>query len=251
MKKIILTILITTATYAVSNAQFQLSGMLGNNFSAASQLINNTEPVTGTVKPVFGTLGAGVNLGLSANYFFKSNIGARIDFAYCMGKQFETQNIYNGSLTGITTISGNNFSVAPMLVIKNPMNKINLYAFVGPIIASCNTKISMHESGSGAQTGNYTVVMSGNMALGWKAGIGIDYKLSESTFLFLELHNNSISYKPAQMENTEAYANDKKDDTIIFASEKTAQDPKTKRLQVSLPFSSIGINVGFKISLTK
>ena len=102
------------------------------------------------------------------------------------------------------------------------------------------------------------------MAVGVTGALGFDYSLSSSMAIFTGLRSMAMSYSPKKGTYTEANFNGTSElneangweyDDIHYEyvdqvnpGDNTSSSTATKLTKISLPFSNVGVNVGFKYS---
>jgi len=215
-----------------------------------------------TEEQVFVSLGKGVNLGGSFGYMFNKNIGAELGLSYLVGGQSTAKDDFSGGTTDYT-LSSNMLRIIPSLVISSGMEKVNPYARFGLVLGTGSVKyeVESREDGDLVLT---DLKMNGGLAVGLHAAIGAIFSLNDKVSLFGEINMINMSYAPTQGEITKASFNGVDQLPMLTTSQKEVEfvdsytssfgnpPPESlpsKELKQKLPFGSIGLNVGLRISL--
>lgn len=242
---------------------------LGAGYGFATSMVsggaNSTQnSITSTTNEIVNySLGKGLNFGGAFGYNFNKNVGAEVGVSYLLGGESKTENKFlNGNIRE-SIISAKMLQIRPTLVISAGMEKVNPYAKFGVLLSSGKI-ISTRNSNFTGGTNQEIEEFKGGMQLGFQAGLGSEFMVSEKLAFFAELNLNSLSYSPKEGEIT-------KDETTVgstvtnnlegadiadiktvfedsFTTNTTPTDPKSpsKSLKFSAPFGSVGINVGIK-----
>ncbi len=238
-----------------------------------TQVTGNTTVVTTTTSVVKGSYGAGIVINGAVGYKFSPFIGIDLNLFYQLGKEYEgTTTTQAGITTGtlVQTKKSSGFFVAPTVMFMAGTEKVRPYALVGVITGKINL-----EDESNVHIDNrdipldYTLVeeTKGDLAFGFRGGVGVDINLSSNLSLYAEGIFNSISYYPKESEYTKATMDG--DDFLADFSERekktvyvdeitvTTVDGEStanpnepgQRLRAPLPLSSLSVSIGLKIKL--
>jgi hypothetical protein len=239
-----------------------------------TQVVGNTTIVTTTTSVVKGSYGAGVVINGAVGYKFSPFIGIDLNLFYQLGKEYEgTSTTEAGGTTGtaVQTKKSEGFFLAPTMMFMAGTEKVRPYAVVGIITGMVNLidESNIHVDNIRDLPLDYTLVQEtkGDLAFGFRGGIGVDINLSSRLSLYAEGIFNAISYYPKESEYTEATIDG--DDflsdftvrqkksvyvdevTIVTEDGESTADPTkpTERLRSPLPLSSLSLTVGLKIKL--
>lgn len=220
---------------------------LGYGFTSGPASVTDFDGSTETDVPY--SMGMGFNVALSGSYFFSDHIGAGLDLNAVIGtKTTFTEN--NDPVQYTTDLSGNLFSITPFLVLSANNTGVNPYGRFGIVFGAPSATISTTAAGNGAPTGTYITEASGNMAIGVYGAFGIEYPLGDNLALNLEIFDRSLQWEPAQVENTQAFDGDPKDETITY-SHKVTNPSRVNQVAnyntLYAPFSSVGLKVGINM----
>ena len=244
-------IFITLGYSKKCQAQWLFGVNTGFNFPTNSNNLVIHENPNGNNTSLFSSYGKAINIGVSVTRF-RGNIGFRFDVNYNLGGSMQTDRIIDspaGNYRVKTNMSGRNLSFSPLIVLKYPGRKKSIYLFAGPIVATCKAinKITTVDYSNNMQWQKIET-MTGNIALGIKAGIGFDYSTYRNSSVFIEIQNNSLNYKPAKLENEKTFPLYSKD--IFYYHKNIDRSRQGNSInQIALSFSSLSIIVGFKIRL--
>ncbi|MDZ4758138.1 MAG: hypothetical protein SGJ10_08370 [Bacteroidota bacterium] len=246
--KFLILIFIGIVYFNKCQGQWLFGANTGFNFPTNSNYLAIHENPMGNNISLFPSYGKAINMGLQITRY-KGSIGFRLDVSYNFGGSIQTDHIINniaGNHRIKTNISGNNLSFSPLFLLKYPIRKKNIYLFMGPIIAVCKaikktSEVDFYNTTQWQQI----ETMTGNLALGVKAGIGFDYNIRRNTCVFLEMQNNSLNYKPAKLEHEEIFPSYSKS-VFYYHKNVNRSKPSNSINQIALPFSSLGLIIGVR-----
>ncbi len=229
---------------------------------------------TGTEEKVALSLGKGVNFGATFGYIFTPYLGAELQISYLAGGSTETSSSYQlteimGGVSKTYTstynqfISANQLRFIPTIVLTAGLQKINPYAKVGLIIGTGKVNFNLQSNEAGErETKSYK--MNGGAAFGLSTRMGIVYKFDERMSYFAEVQIVNMNYKPTDSELIEYTVNGVDelgnlttreklirfvDELSYDSDEEPLNNKPSKALQIHMPFSSVGINVGVRIAI--
>jgi len=206
---------------------------------------NNT--VT-TVSPY--SLGSGFNIAVAGNYMFSDHMGAGLDLNYMIG--YNTTSTYKMSnpVTETYVSTGSLFAITPNVILSANSGKINPYARFGIVIGSASYQVKSTQSSVGAESGTNIETYTGGIALGWYAGFGVQFPLSDKLKLNVELFDRDLSYAPTTDTNTQAYDGQQKQPTRTMSTSYDASAGGNAEPTVYQPFGSVGFKVGLTMNLS-
>ena len=280
MKKIVLTALCFSA---ISVSQLFGQGFFmdvsgGYGFSMAGQVIdynsNTNSTMTGstyTDEILKGSFGAGTNFGLQAGFMFNDHLGFAVEGNYLLGQKFKSTSKYSSDWGGMPySSSGEGVSqakftrITPSFIFSLPKDKISPFAQLGLMMGFGTIEASYEGSNSDGDSYEYGVRYNQGMAIGMSASIGIDYKLGEKLSLLGSIRSVNMTYAPLHGEITKYKENgvdylstmttyesevDFYDELTTNTSNPPNENNPDKDLKSYYPFSSIGINIGLRLSL--
>lgn len=236
---------------------------LGYNFSAASSVlgVESTESSSGfeTNEVVCGSMGKGFGGGLGVGYMFSKNCGFEFNFSYLSGSEYEIKSTGTGYLE-TQTAKGKMIRITPALRVATSGEKIKGYCKFGPVIG-VGTKVDVEETGSYSMGGGYSSSWnneynySGGISVGLMGAAGIEFNLSDMFGIYFELNSISQSWAPKEMEFTETETNvgpfgvdTETDAGNVDFKDKVDDNDVDKELKEFIPFSSVGIKAGIKLT---
>jgi opacity protein-like surface antigen len=229
-----------------------------SRFGSNSTQTSNTNTNREVVNVSFGK---GINVGGAVGYMFNKNVGAELGINYLVGGKTTTTNTELNGISNEDTRYSRMLQFRPTLIISAGMDKINPYAKFGILIGSGSIKIEQTDKNS-TDIDITKRTLDGGTAIGYQAGVGVSYKLTEKIALFGELTMVNMSYAPTKGKITESSFNGK--DTLpdlsvsdidaefvdsINTSDPTPNTSPTKELKQKYAFGSFGFNFGLKYSL--
>ncbi|HKR03682.1 MAG TPA: outer membrane beta-barrel protein [Bacteroidia bacterium] len=257
------TILFCQATNnpAIAQGAYVTAGM-GYNLAAGSMVIgyNTTENgFTGISQTaVSGSLGKGISFGAGFGYMFSKNVGAELGFSYLSGSTYKftythIEDFSGESFTSTSKIKGKMIRLTPAIKITAG-EKLRPYVKFGVVIGIL-PKAEEEGSSTDLIFGlNSTDKYSGGTSIGWMGALGLDFNLSSMFSIFLEVSTINQSWSPGKDEYTRPdidYSNGypipvvKSGTTTYVETDTGKPDEQSKGY---IPFSSLGVHTGIKIS---
>lgn len=217
------------------------------------------------------SLGKGINSGLYVGYTLTKNISFEFGSTYLFGSNSKSEKINsaNGS-KGLTSMAGSVLRLNPNLKISIGKKKIQSYFYTGFIFgigANAVTEYNITETNGNSTEVNYKYY--GGKSLGFNFGLGASIRLLENIKLFAEFASVYQSWAPEKEVMTKFDYNgvDKLPTLSTYVKETNftsnpsnpydgngaALYPSEPRqaIKIYLPFSSMGINAGLRISFSK
>ena len=261
MKKVLLlcVLLVLTGSYSIAQSPYARVNV-GYALSAASQEMGAEIESGGNVTQKYGSLGQGINLGLGIGYHFNENVAAELGFSYLLGRKYEFKASDNiGSQT--STITGRGLFFVPALVLSTDFEAdlapyVRAGVIVGlPSMVTEDENVQVRPVVGSLTTEETKERHYGGVSLGFSGALGIHYKIGDNLALFGEAQFNALSYRPSKWEIEESKSNgqDVLDRINVtkgdYVDEYKASDRKEQEREgFAAPFSSIGLNIGVKIS---
>lgn len=217
------------------------------------------------------SFGKGLNFAGTFGAMFNKNLGMELGIGYLIGSKTEFTDNYTttGSTSKSTsTMKSKMLFFVPALVIESGFEKINPYARLGLVVAL--PKVTNEDERTVSSTYSSTTHKSiektdvkMDLGLGANAALGILFNLSDNFAIFGECNINALSITPKSSEITESSTDGVDNLSSMTTSEKetvyeksVTEDPlnppsdsePSKSVKFKLPFSSVGANIGVKIS---
>lgn len=239
-----------------------------------TSVVVNTTTVTSKTTAVKGSYGAGININGAVGYKFSPFIGIDLNISYQIGKEFQgtsSLTTANGTITIDETQQSTGLFVSPTLMFMAGTENVRPYAVAGVIMGSMKVTDNLSGTSSATRTGTTISELEreskGEMAFGFRGGMGIDFNINTQFSVYVEGIFNSMSYY-AKERNMTKYTVDGQDQlpdlsvrakktiyvdqttTItVDGTETTNPDQPAEELRSPSPLSSIGINIGLKLKL--
>ncbi len=206
---------------------------------------------------VYVSLGKGFNFGTSFGYKFSKHLGAELGVSGLLGGTTEARSSSLGSREAYA-MHAQMLRLNPSIVISTGAEVVDVYAKFGVVFGFASVYFDI-ESNSGATVEKQTIEMNGGMGFGFSSGLGALYKLKQNFSVFSELNLMNLSYAPTKGEVTSYTVNGFNTMATLTTDEKKFEfvdsysvnqlfpppnTQPTKLLRQSLPFSSLGLNVG-------
>jgi hypothetical protein len=284
MKKIIIAMIVFALPVVLSAQGFYLRAGTGYGLPAATtslglQAIHN-ENVTSaspsnvySTKEISGSYGSGLNLSIGAGYVFTQNFIFDLDVIYLGGRKYQTNNLYNyttdtfkGSETDRFSSWATGLLFNPSFVFSAGFGKAAPYGRFGIIAGSprINKTESYYNDLDGTVTRDETWVYKGGLAVGYSAGIGMNWKITDKLDFYTEANFTGMTYYAKEGDLTK-YIYDGTDQLsqlteyqkkILYLK---TYDPMTPydatkpqlTTKTGSPLSSFSINVGIRFTLVK
>jgi hypothetical protein len=284
MKKIFLMLLVITSAVSVSAQGFYIRAGGGYGLAAATNQIGekylrtqvNTVDITTdnySKKTVTGSYGAGMNLTLAAGYEFNQNFIFDLDIYYLGGRKYKTNNIYNftadnfnGTSSDLFTTSSAGLFVNPSFIFSAGFGKAAPYGRFGLIAGSpqVTQKESYYNDLDGTVTRDVTWVYKNGLAIGYQAGIGMNWKLTDKLDIYTEANFIGLTFYAKEGDMTR-YIYDGNDylsqytvaqKKILYSKNydpQTPYDPSKPLIaaRTGSPFSSFSAQAGIRFKILK
>jgi hypothetical protein len=176
----------------------------------------------------------------------------------------------NGSFTSTNNASGSMMRFTPALRFSVGKDKLKPYMRVGLVIGvggkikydntSTDVNTSSGKTTIDIEEGNY----SGGVSLGFAAGVGVNYMVSDKLGIFAEMGIITQSWAPSKAVITKSTSDGIDNLPFMTTSQKetnfessytnngtSSSGVPSTALKVNTPFSSFGINVGVHLAFGK
>jgi opacity protein-like surface antigen len=274
MKKLLFGTIVTMFTISSlqSTAQMKKGAYVGVNvgYNAAAgaanfedfQNITQTATTTSETENIKLSLGKGISAGINVGYMFNENIGLELGVQYLLGgKTKASDKELDGDYT-TNTLSSKIIQFKPSVVIATNMKNFTPYAKFGAVIGSGKV-LSEFEDKSGTFIDIANTEFKKGLAIGFNAAIGVNFPINKNLSFSAEVNTVNMQYSPKKASITKYTENGVDKLSTLSVSQKeiefekkltrnfTTPTPTTSPRQqaaISMPFGSIGINVGVKYS---
>lgn len=260
-------------TYLIGSVSYSLPAekmKIGENYNIGYALA--VDFVYEEHQTILSSFGKGLCLSVAGGFNLHPNLGLELEINYLKSTSFETTEIYHyyyGDATYKYTHDGQSINVIPALVIPINLKKIQPYLKLGIILAHPMLKRNMAFSDYLGNHENLNVEYKGNISVGEKTTLGINYFLKQNLHLVLESSLINLLFSPTRKDVT-AYTLHGKDAlnsleaskrTTIYQKDYTIKyrvDTKGKLIEdidtslpykaakFEMPFGSLGFNLGIK-----
>lgn len=274
MKKGLLLGALLLGAGAVSAQNLYVGLQAGYGIGTPSEVVGSTTVVTSsgqTETNVYGTYGAGTNIGLNVGYMFSEHVGAELGFNYFLGSTVESVNTTVPTGTVTVNSKSTQFRLAPSLIVTTG-GDLALYGKGGLVLpVGGSTVTEYRDSGTNPFVGSVEqdYESKGAMSLGFQGAMGVSYNLSDKLSLFGEVGavnlrikgetRTTTAYKvdgTDQMSNLDTY-----DKEVVYVEElgpnsnngaynsNTDDNKAREELSNSTNYNAMFISVGVKFSL--
>ena len=280
MKKYIVFLYSLCALFTKSYAQkiyISISGGYGlstspnSNYASTNSTRNsngNTALFTNSISNSTGSFGRGVQFGATLGYEHNRNFSVELNTSYLISDKItSTLSGDGGTIYSEDKSSATMLRLIPAIKVSIGEKKLKPYLRFGLVIGLV-PKINFTETYTNTSANpNYSesvYVYSGGISIGYSAGLGVNYKVTNRLSLFGEIGLISQAWAPKKSVLTKATQNgidmlpskslsQKEIDYVSSYTDNSSVNPSlpSKSLKTYMPFSSIGINVGLQIAIGK
>ncbi|NNC94905.1 MAG: outer membrane beta-barrel protein [Chitinophagales bacterium] len=218
------------------------------------------------------SLGKGFAAGGAFGYMFSKHIGAELGFSYLYGTKTTAEITYRYGTEYRYLMESNLYSrmfrLNPSIIVASGLEKVNPYARFGMVFGFGKALLEVDDSDTYlGETDTYhsKFEMKNGVGIGVTAGVGAMFSLNDQMSLFTEINMISMSYSPKKGEIVELSYNGEDHLSELSTSEKEVEfvkeiiydyenpdpydeDKPSEELQFKIPYSSIGLNVGWRFS---
>jgi hypothetical protein len=217
---------------------------------------------SGTFEQVNVSLGKGLNFGAAFGYMFNKNVGAELGLSFLKGGK-STATYEEPNYSEEFTIRANMLRIIPSIVIASGFETVDPYAKFGIVIGTASTVTIEGEMIDDDESGTLTIKAKGGLPIGFNAAVGTLFKFNENIALFAEINMINLSYSPKKGEITELmwegenhlpdFTVSEKEwefvDSYTYNFDNPPSDTQPREeLTYKLPYGSIGLNFGLRIS---
>lgn len=241
--------------------------------SDAVQIIGNTNVVTTKTKIVKGSYGAGTLINGAVGYKFSPFIGIDLNISYQIGKEYSGNSSAESGANSVSineTKKSTGIFISPTMMFMAGSERVRPYALIGVIMGSVKIEdntVAIYDVTDIPIVYDLKEETKGDMAFGFRGGIGVDVNINSRFTLYAEGVFNSMSYYAKESEIVSATVDGEDAMSDLSVSQKktvyvdeltvttvngsdTADTTKpAQELSSPLPLSSLGVNIGLKIKL--
>lgn len=241
--------------------------------SDAVQIIGNTNVVTTKTKIVKGSYGAGTLINGAVGYKFSPFIGIDLNVSYQIGKEYSGNSSAESGANSVSineTKKSTGIFISPTMMFMAGSERVRPYALIGVIMGSVKIEdntVAIYDVTDIPIVYDLKEETKGDMAFGFRGGIGVDVNINSRFTLYAEGVFNSMSYYAKESEIVSATVDGEDAMSDLSVSQKktvyvdeltvttvngsdTADTTKpAQELSSPLPLSSLGVNIGLKIKL--
>lgn len=284
MKKTLIVLILTVLPFALQAQGFYLRAGTGYGLPAATTQLGtqvmHDENITTDMpsnlyssKVVTGSYGSGYNFNIGAGYVFTQNFIFDFEAIFLGGRKYQTNYVYkitadtyNRSETDYFNSSATGILFNPSLVFSAGFGKAAPYGRFGIIAGAPRiTKTESYFSDmDGTTSRELTWVYKNGMSVGYSAGVGMNWKISENIAVFTEANFTSMTYYPKEADLTKSIVDGTDNLSQLTESQKkilfvmnydpgAPYDYNKPQLQnkTGFPLSSVSIEAGIKLTLVK
>lgn len=206
------------------------------------------------------SLGQGVSYGLNGTLMFNQHLGVGLDLAALKSSSIDVQDQYTNSDI-YYYLRSSAVRIAPNVVVSTAdSGAVILYAKFGMVFQSTNIEYAIDEVISDSSVGQ-RYEFDTPMSIGLTSALGIEVRLTDNFSVFGELNNVNVSVTPDKAELV--YFNNNGVDELSLQIENDVTtnyvdsyidngtfdpDVADTQLKFNLPFNSVGLKIGAKLS---
>jgi len=249
-KTVLIALFASIFSCATSNAQndgLSLRADIGVGLPSGVGTAYSYNNTVTTVAPY--SLGSGFNIAVAGNYMFSEHMGAGLDLNYMVGYTSTTTYKESNPITTTNVSTGSLFAITPNVILSANSGKINPYARFGIVIGVPSFEVKSTQSSTGAASGTNIETYTGGVAIGWYAGFGVQFPLTDKLKLNVELFDRDLTYAPTTDTNTQAYDGQQKQPTKTMSTSYDIASGTNGENTAYLPFGSVGFKVGIAMNL--
>jgi opacity protein-like surface antigen len=217
-----------------------------------------------------GSLGKGLQAGAIIGYMFNPNVGAELGISYLFGGKIESKSEYqNDDYSNMyeSTLSAKMLRFTPALKMTAGKGNVKPYLKTGLVVGVAGKIKSESKSTSTGEYNEGTTESeaegTGGISIGFAGALGADFMFTDNIGIFAEMGIITQSWAPKKGEITK-YTVDGEDhlddmtthdkevefvDSYSYTSGDYDENSPDQELKTYFPFSSVGVNVGIKITL--
>jgi len=224
-------------------------------------------------KSITGSFGSGYNFSIAAGYVFTQNFIFDFEAFYLGGKKYKTSDVYtitadtySRSETDYINTSASGLLFNPAFIFSAGFGKAAPYGRFGVILGSprVTKNESYYSDMDGTSTREITWVYKNGLSVGYSAGVGMNWKISDKVAIYTEADFTSLTYYAKEADLTKSIIDGTDNLSLLYESQKKilfvrSYDPMTPydytKPQLAnksgSPLSSVSIKAGIKFTLIK
>ncbi len=277
MKQILSIVLFTILAFNLSAQKFYLGFQTGYGLVTSAGQVNLSNYENDLDNNYIymiekGGYGEGLNIALKTGYRFNEVLHFELATNYLIGTtysisiidRFQGSEDYTESKYDYTARS---LQFIPTIAFNFPMeSKFTPYLKFGLNLSSNTLKMlrtdTYNSTNTSSEESKIERFYEGNIAIGYNATLGTNYKISDKISIFSEFNFLQTSFAPKQMELTEYSYNGESrlsdlstsQKEFIFLDEYTSnsfnnENEPTKTSKILFPLSNLSLNLGILINL--
>lgn len=274
-----LTVLCSSGLYS-QGLYFKVGGGYGlpmgsQQMDQAVTFVQVTTDITETqTTGVNGSYGEGININAAIGYKFSPFIGVDLNLNYLLGSEISGTSSASAQAASFSITDkrySEGFFAAPSVMFMAGSGNVRPYGLIGVIAGSVqlthDTEISVSGVGDSPVVASQTQETKGELAFGFRGGIGVDFYLSDLLGLYAEAVFNTISYYPKESKITKLTVDGEdvlaeltvRERETVYVDELIEQSTSNgpvidenkplEQLKAPLPLSSLVFNIGLKFRL--
>ena len=274
MKKSIVLFCCLQIAQVINAQKAELKISTGYHFSSSSQYFIsdvNSSYNNFSSRRIDASLGRGLAVSTGINYSLKSWMGISMDIAYkktlpSVSGKTEFNSVTDYSYSEKTRWRSELAVASPSFILKIPGKKINPYSEFGlvvPLYSKVRLQANYSATSFGIPTnkGERTLIFRLKNTIGYAASMGIAPELNKKISLLadIQLVSHSIQAKKSTLtsdisngvERVDTYNVSAKETIYVkkLGNQSYNSNEPAKQIGFTLPYSSIGLNVGLSIKL--
>ncbi len=217
-----------------------------------------------TYKSVKLTYGSGLNFGGAIGHMVNENMGFELGISMLFSNSVTFKDAVSGSTSDYSSTyeeSATMIRFMPAFVLSAGKKQVNPYAKFGLVLGKGSIVENYKESGE--FNIEQQMRFSGGTAVGFHSAVGLEVGSQKAKF-FGEVSYIGLSYEPTRGE-TELFTVNGQDvmsqaptylkefevveERTVSDTDPVVQTSPSKRMKQTFPFSSFGLNVGFRFTL--
>ena len=243
IKILLIILLMCISSTSLYSQEMYLHGNIGYGFPATKTVIGARNDAT-FIENVYGSWGAGLNLGAAIGAMFSEHVGAELGFSFLSGREYQVSSTDTlGALS--EEASATMLRLIPALRISGG-EKTKVYSRIGFVLG---VSASWDETFAGSIYGvpiSGTATAEGGTAFGWTAAAGVSFSITDKSAFFAELYTINMNWAPEEMKVYGTGFSYK-----LNFRDKVNANNAYEELKDYMPFNSTGVNLGIIIMLGK
>lgn len=221
------------------------------------------------VESVYGSFGKGTNFGLNLGYMFNANLGIELQGNYLMSAKYSGKYIStfeylgnNNTTTFEEVYQANMLRVIPTIIFEIPGKTFTPYAHLGFAMGLGRISLNSTSVSTSGDISEREFTYNDGISFGSAVELGLKYGLTEKLSISAGITAIGMNYSPKRGEITKYTENGVDMLSQLSTSEREYEfvdeysgnsedynsDEPSEILVIHFPFSSFGLNIGFRYS---